>query len=413
MKRLNIKHLTTIVGAFALMFVVSFAEAQIDYEIGRKNMTLVDSSRAFRNINLTVFYPADNGGPNAPMAAPSNKKFPLVVFGHAEKIPVHYYQYIKDFYVPRGFMVAFPKTELSNNPNHLDFAMDMVYIIEAFEKMKTDPASFFYGRYNMKSCVSGHGMGGGAAILAAEMKQDISVLFTIAATETTPSAVAAAQNVTIPSLVFIGGKDCIAPSVINSEPMFNSLASACKVFINQVEGTHCQFAEDNKKCTKDETGCPVSAYPADSTNEYTNRLSVSFLRYYMKYNALAWPLFIDKMTTYPDVVYVNSCFVPGTPRLADDQNEVKEDGYIRKFNLYPNPSASNDNLKIELESFERISATVTIVNTLGQQVYLRNFTLDAANNNIIVPTSGFAPGNYIVTVTDGVSQRITKPLIIQ
>ena len=95
------------------------------------------------------------------------------------------------------------------------------------------------------------------------------------------------------------------------------------------------------------------------------------------------------------------------------ENEAKEDGYIRKFNLYPNPSASNDNLKIELESLERISATVTIVNTLGQQVYLRNFTLDAANNNIIVPTSDFAPGNYIVTVTDGVSQRITKPLIIQ
>jgi len=411
MKRFNKKGISTIMAVLFLSLVIGVADAQTAYEIGRKNMSLVDASRANRTINVQVFYPADNSGNNAAIAAPSNKKFPLIVFGHGKSIPTHYYNYIKDFYVPRGFMVALPKTENNSNPNHLEFAKDMAFVIEEFEAMKVDPSSFFYGRYNMKSCVSGHGMGGGAAYLAAEMKQDINVLFTIAAEETTPSAIAAASNISIPALVFAGGKDCVVPSIGNQEPLFNSLASQCKVFMNQLEATHCQFASDNKKCKKLETGCTTSNYSVDSTNTYSNMLSVSFLRYYMKYNALAWPLFIDKMTTFGDLVYVNSCFVPGTPRLAGD-GEVA-DGYINKLSLYPNPTAAGNNLRIEIGSFEKLEATVNIVNTLGQQVYLNRIMLEPSSNNLVIPTGDFKPGNYIVTVTDGISQRITKPLVIQ
>ncbi len=398
-------------GVLCMSMFTGMASAQIDYEISKTNLSMVDSSRGLRSINVVVFYPSDVAGSNKPVAAPANKKFPLIVFGHGEGTPVHYYTYLKDFYVPRGFMMAFPKSEMGNNMDAMDFAKDMVFVINEFEKMKADPASMFYGRYNNKACLSGHGSGGGAAFLAAEMKPSVAALFTLAAAETSPSAIAAAQNISVPALVFSGGKDCIVPASGNQEDLFNSLASPCKVYINQLEATHCQFAMDNNKCTKDEKNCTASGYTSDSTNLYSNMLSVSFLRYYMKYNALAWPLFIDKMTTLADIVYVNNCFVPSAPRMAGEA--VTEDGYIYRMKIYPNPVAPNSKLTIDVGSFEKVESNIAIYNTMGQKLFDQTVILDADNNTIDLPTDGLAPGHYMLSITDGNSQRITKPLLIQ
>jgi predicted dienelactone hydrolase len=394
-----------------LSLIVSYANAQIDYEIGKKNIALVDSARNYRNVDMKVFYPADVAGTNVPIATSLNKKFPVIVFGHAQQIQIQNYHYLVDFYVPRGFILAFPKTENGANPNHLDFAKDMVFVIDEFEEMHTDPASTFYGRYNFKSCVSGHGMGGGSAYLAAEMDQDITMSFTFGASETTPSAIAATQNIVNPALVIAGGKDCVAPASGNQEAMFNSLGSSCKVLINQLEATHCQFAQDNKKCTKAQIGCPASSYSSDSTNTYTNMLSISFLRYYLKYNVNAWPLFIQKMTTFGDVVYVNNCFAPSQPRTNREIGEA--DGNIYNFNVYPNPSILGTDLMVVIDAIDDIEATVTIVNTLGQQIFSKNYTMNSNNNVVSIATGDLAPGNYIITVTDGLSQKLSKPMIIK
>ncbi|HMT29038.1 MAG TPA: hypothetical protein PKD91_07150, partial [Bacteroidia bacterium] len=125
------------------------------------------------------------------------------------------YQYIWDRLVTKGFIVAIPLTETGSNPNLTEFAKDLAFVSAQFTAMRYDPTSFFYKRHNSKSCVMGHGMGGGAATLAVQYNPAITILVSLAATETVPSAISAASNITIPALVIGGGEDCVAPIASN------------------------------------------------------------------------------------------------------------------------------------------------------------------------------------------------------
>jgi len=53
-------------------------------------------------------------------------------------------------------------------------------------------------------------------------------MITFAATETSPSAISAARNINIPSLVFSADEDCVTPPATNQLPVYDSLTSNCK-----------------------------------------------------------------------------------------------------------------------------------------------------------------------------------------
>jgi len=218
------------------------------WQIGYQTMTFVDASRNNRQIETELFYPADLTGNSVPLGSPSTQKYPVIVFGHDQGIGWNNYAYVWNRYASQGFIVAVPKTEMGAVMDVVEYSKDMAFVAARFIAMRYTPGSFFYQRHNSKSCVMGHGVGGSAAIFAIQYNPAITALVSLAATETTPSAINAATLVTVPSVVIGGGKDCIAPIATNQLPMFDNIDSWCKTFVNMVEATHCQFSQGFGNC---------------------------------------------------------------------------------------------------------------------------------------------------------------------
>ena len=63
-------------------------------------------------------------------------------------------------------------------------------------------SSIFYNTVLPKTGILGHSMGGGASFLAAENNPNVNTLINFAAAETNPSAISAARNITIPTVIF-------------------------------------------------------------------------------------------------------------------------------------------------------------------------------------------------------------------
>jgi hypothetical protein len=74
-------------------------------------------------------------------------------------------------------------------------------------------------------------MGGGASVLAASSNA-ADALVTLAAAETSPSAISAAAQVAIPSLTLSGTEDWIAPPANNQLPIYANLASIYKSYLS-------------------------------------------------------------------------------------------------------------------------------------------------------------------------------------
>jgi dienelactone hydrolase len=406
---------TGLVALLMMLICVSAAKAQITYSIGNVNMVLTDSTRGNRAVEVEIFYPADQSGYNVPVALPLEKKFPVIVFGHGFLIPWNSYQYIWDYLVPRGFMVVLPKTEMTLVPDHDAFAKDLSFVVNEFSRMRYQQGSMFYKKYNGKSCVMGHSMGGGAATLAAMYNPAITTLVTLAAAETSPSAIAAATNIEMPALVISGGEDCITPAASNQVPMYDNLASLCKSYINLNDATHCHFAQNFGICTLGELFCNGLPPAYQTSTMMTNYFMVSWLRYFLKYNEYALPKFQWKLSQKnSQVSYLYTCNV-GSPRdgaLIDDEDDFDLEASF-DMNVYPNPVLSGNSISLELSTNETGEAVVVVADMIGRTVLTRTVTLHEGGAEAVeLSMDGVKPGYYMVIVSNG-NQKSTRSLVVE
>ncbi len=278
------------------------------FAIGRQTITLTDPARSNRSIASEIFYPATSAGNNTPVASGI---FPVIVFGHGFSMNYDAYSNFWNQFVPQGYILAFPKTEIGPIPfpSHGDLAADMNYTITWFIAENTTAASRYYQKVNGKFAVMGHSMGGGCSYIAAASNPNVTVIANYAAAETNPSAIAAAANITVPALVFAGSKDCVAGPSGNQTPMYNALASVCKSYVNITDGSHCQFGESNTLCNFGETtSCPFASYISRSaqhakTFQYLN----PFLAFYLKGNCSAWPIYQQLLANPTGAVVQYTC----------------------------------------------------------------------------------------------------------
>lgn len=293
----------------------------------------------------------------------------------------------------------------------VEFAKDMAFVASRIKALRYLPGSFFYKRYNLKSCFMGHGTGGSAATFAVQYHPTVTTLVTIAATETVPSAINASTLITIPSVVIGGGEDCVSPIATNQMPMFDNINSDCKTFVNLLDATHCHFAQDAAACTTAQSSCSTSAINWQSTAFNHNYLVISFLRYYMKSNAPALAKFEWKLASKKkDWTYIFACNL-SAPRIGIEA-EGEEMENTTDLAFYPNPVISGSNLTLSLNSEESINSTVIITNLMGQVVSQREITIEDNENTFSVPTENLKKGYYMVSVINE-EGRISKPLIIQ
>lgn len=289
----------------ALLFCLSLALSSLSaqtFQIGHhaENPGYLDVSRN-RTVWTEVYYPANTAGDDVPLA---NGNFPVIVFGHGFVIPWSGYSWVWEYFVPRGYICILPRTEGNTSPNHANFGGDLAFLAQHFTATENaNPASLFYQKVSPKNAIMGHSMGGGASFLACQNNSNITTMVTFAPANTNPSAITAAANVNLPSLVIAGSKDCVTPTSQHQLPMYNAFpASVCKAYVEIKDGSHCHFTSGQGSAdlcySAEGLSCPFTTYTS-LANQHSRTLQAAepWLRFYLQGDCSGWTDFQANLTS--------------------------------------------------------------------------------------------------------------------
>jgi len=235
-----------------ILFIYQLLFAQ--YQIGHTTITFQDPERGNRSIETEIYYPAQTAGTDTQV---ETGQFPVIVFGHGFVMSWDAYQNLWDEFVPRGYIMAFPRTEGSIiSTDHQQFGWDLEFLVDQMQLEGANSNSVIFNAVAPETALMGHSMGGGAAFLAADSlsvngNQYLKTLIGLAPAESSTNGVSSinsALSVTVPSIILSGSQDGVTPPVDHHVPMYNSLAATCKTFINVLGGAHCYFANSNFNC---------------------------------------------------------------------------------------------------------------------------------------------------------------------
>lgn len=112
------------------------------YPIGHTTITFNDPSRtggfgsgggAGRQIQSEIYYPATSAGENT---AAATGEMPVIVFGHGFAMAWDAYKNIWEEYVPKGYILVFPRTEggLVPAPSHENFGKDLRLVVQKMQE---------------------------------------------------------------------------------------------------------------------------------------------------------------------------------------------------------------------------------------------------------------------------------------
>jgi dienelactone hydrolase len=382
---------------FSILLIISFVNAQ-PYAIGKTIVTFKDSSRNNRNIETEIYYPAAQSGNNVPLAGSTDIKFPVISFGHGFVMTVDAYANIWNMLVAEGYIVALPKTEGSFSPSHANFGKDLAFVIDAITRLSQSSNSIFENRVDSMNCVMGHSMGGGAAHLAVAENKKIKTIVTFAAAETNPSAIDAAKNLTIPSLVFAAGNDCVTPPPNHQLPIYNALKSTCKTYLSINGGSHCYMAENNTLCNIGESSCtPAPTISRAEQHAVIKSHMLPWLKYQLKKDCSAGKDFETRLKNDPSITYQNTCTFCVT---SDALNNEIESPLI----VYPNPF----NRFITVTRTEK--NTELILMSLDGRNYFRQKFMRQSNNAAPyqINTADLPKGLYLLKIKNDLSYRTYK-----
>ena len=303
------------------------------YQIGHTTITFIDASRSNRNIVTEIYYPADIAGDNVPFTTLNTLKFPSLIFGHGFVMTWDAYQNFWETLVPNGYIIAFPKSEGSFSPSHLEFGKDLAFVINQMNILGTQNTSMFFNRVSPKNAVMGHSMGGGASFLSVPLNSNITTLVNFAAAETSPSAISASASISIPSLIFAGANDCVAPPTTNQVPLYNGLISACKTYISIFGASHCQMSNSNTLCSFGESTC-TPAPTITRSIQHTKIFSylLPWLNYQLKSDCSQGAIFDSQIISDTSITFQKNC-IQCDPSLSSEFNSLDNE-----IVLLPNPA---------------------------------------------------------------------------
>ena len=123
---------------------------------------------------------------------------PAVAFAHGWMQPVARYSGTLAHLASWGIVVAAPATQRGPLPSHLELASDLRTALDICANVRLGPGEISV--QPARVAVAGHGMGAGAAVLAAARQPGIKAVVGLAPAATSPSAATAAANCTMPGL---------------------------------------------------------------------------------------------------------------------------------------------------------------------------------------------------------------------
>jgi hypothetical protein len=254
--------------------------------------------------------------------------------------------------VPYGYIIAFPRTEsgLFPSPSHGDFGQDIALIGQKLTDAGQNSTSIFYSKISAYACAMGHSMGGGAAVLAAAQSALFDAYLGLAPAETNPSAIAAAANLQIPSLILSGSNDGVTPPSQHHLPIFNAIAHECKSFANLIGGGHCYFANTNFNCDFGEStsSTGISLTRAEQQSLMYQQI-IPWLSYFLGQSCEGYAAFIE----YPiNGISLNSTCPSNIPDVTITQNNntlsttTQGNSYQWYLNGEPILGETNDSLQV-------------------------------------------------------------------
>ena len=384
MKSSKFKIIRKLLNGFLFIPIMALAQS---YNIGHTNMAFFDEARN-RSISTEIYYPADETGENVELA---NGGFPVIVFGHGFLMAYEAYANFWTELVPKGYIMAFPTTEMSLSPAHEELGADIRFVADEVLNLNNNESTIFYNSIHAKIALMGHSMGGGASLLASENNANISTVINFAAAETSPSAIMAAANVNVPALIFSGEEDCVAPEIENQIPMYEAINSDCKTLIKVKNGGHCYFADNNIACNLGETFCGNDFV---ITREEQHETTFAFLNLWLDYtlngNENALEEFNETILTSDLVNY---------EQVSASLN-TNENIYNDTIAIYPNPVKNELTIKIPGEA---CNGKYTVSNLYGQIVQ-QNKTINCKTS---INVSALAKGVYVLTYSNDLKQQTT------
>lgn len=297
------------------LMIVLYAQ----YPIGHRQIVFNDASRS-RDIQCEIYYPGTANGNDVSVA---NGDFPFIVFGHGFNMGYDAYLNFTDVLVPLGYVIVLPTTEGGLSPDHGAFGLDLRFLNDELKTLSTSSTSFFlYNHFNGRTSIMGHSMGGGASFLAASSNPNITALVNFAAAETDPSAIAAAGSVIVPTLVFCGENDGVAPPTDHQNPMYYALnASTCKYKIVINGGGHCYFADANTICSLGELfTTPQPTIDRETQHDIQFNLLIPFLNWQLMDQIGYKQIFMDSLSSSTRVTYEYSCPMS---TIEEHENEIQ------------------------------------------------------------------------------------------
>lgn len=245
--------------------------------VGTQTVTVTRPNAS--SFTARLFYPATIAGENAPIDD-AQAPYPAISFGHGFLQPVGNYQSTLAHLASHGYLVIATNSEGGLFPNHSNFAADLLHSLTYLQDQHVLPASPLFQRVDVDAfALSGHSMGGGAAILAAADPR-IRAIAPLAAANTNPSSIAALSNLLIPVRHIVGSVDAIV-SPNTTQQMFNNSARP-RQFLSLQGGFHCGFIDAQG------FGCDNGSLSRSDQLLLVRRLLTEFFDLHLKADQSIW-----------------------------------------------------------------------------------------------------------------------------
>jgi dienelactone hydrolase len=213
------------------------------------------------------------GVPGVVFAPVEGLGLPAVAFGHDWLQPVARYAALLRHLASWGFVVAAPDSQRGALPSLARFAADLRTALDVCVGVRLgDGRISVDGR---RTALAGHGIGGGAALLAGAETARLAAVVTLAAAQTRPSALDAARRVTAPTLHIAAGRDTVVPPAGHAEPL--AAAAGGPVWLRTLrKAQHSGFLDGRHWSDLLLTGGPSAR-----TRQLTRALVTAFLLRYL------------------------------------------------------------------------------------------------------------------------------------
>lgn len=157
------------------------------------------------------------GIPGVVFAPAEGLGLPAVAFGHDWLQPATRYADLLRHLASWGIVAAAPDSHRGPLPSHHAFAADLRSTLEVCAGVRLGD-----GRISVdarRTAFAGHGLGGGAALMAAAGHPRAAAVVTLAPADTHTAILEAAHAVTVPALHIAAGKDTVTPPAGHVEPI--------------------------------------------------------------------------------------------------------------------------------------------------------------------------------------------------